>query len=201
MSVKIAGNTTSTDVEVETTSKAIRVIPTDARGNLGGTKAGYSACTPTKLAAVAGTTVFSQIFGSATKTIRVQKITVAGSIATAAINADLVVFKRTAVGSGGTATTLTQTPKDSTSAAGTATNVKFFTAAPTAGTGGSIIATQSMYMGITPALGQVVIFDWTAPGMNECPVLRGTGEGLELSFATTAGNAATLTVMFEWTEE
>ena len=201
MSVKLAGNTTATDVEVDTTPKAIRSIQYDSRGNNTGMRRSYAACTPTKLAAVAGTTVFAQIYGSASTTIRVQRIIVAGSIATAAINADLIVTKRTSVGSGGTATTLTQTPKDSGSAAGTATVVKFFTAAPTAGTGGSVIATQSMFMGITPAIGQAVIFDWTAWGMNEAPVLRGTSEGLELSFATTAGNAATLTVSFEWTEE
>jgi hypothetical protein len=192
----------STDqLTVGATSKAAYVEWRDSRGNSLGMKAGYSACTPTKLAAVAGTTVFAQIFGSATKVIRVHRISVAGSIVTAAINADLVATKRTAVGSGGTATTLNQIAKDSTSAAGTATNVKFFTAAPTAGTGGGVIATQSMYMGVTPALGQVVVFDWTNGTQNEAPVLRGTGEGIELSFATTAGNIATLTVMFEWTEE
>lgn len=182
-------------------NKAAYIEGRDSRGNEMGMKPGYSACTAVKFAAVAGTGVWASIFGSATKTIRIHKIVVAGSIATAAINADLIINKRTAVGSGGTATTLNQTPKDSNSPAGTATNVKVFTAAPTAGTGGSVVAAQSMYMGITPAAGQVVVFDWTAYGQNEAPVLRGVNQGLELSFGTTAGNVATLTVMFEWTEE
>jgi hypothetical protein len=197
----IKSGATTDQLTVDPTSKAARATEYDLRGNPTCMKASYAACTPTKLAAVAGTTVFAQIFGSGTKTIRVHRIICGGSIATAAINADLIVTKRTAVGTGGTATTLAQVPKDSNSAAGTATVVKFFTAAPTAGTGGGVIATQSMFMGISPALGQIAIFDWTAWGMNEAPVLRGTGEGLELSFATTAGNIATLTVSFEWTEE
>jgi hypothetical protein len=201
MSVKLAGNTTATDVEVETTSKAMRTIKYDARGNSIGMRASYSACTPTKLAAVAGTTVFAQIYGSGSKTIRVQRIVIAGTIVTTAIAADLVIFKRTAAGTGGTATTLTPVAKDSGSAAGTATVVKFFTAAPTAGTGGGIVATQNMALSVAPAMGPAVIFDWTNEGMNEAPVLRGVAEGLELSFATTAGNVATLTVSFEWTEE
>ena len=192
----------STDqLTVGATSKAAYVELRDARGNSQGMKVGYSACSAVKFAAAAGTTVFAQIFGSATKTLRIHRIIVGCSIATAAINADLIVNKRTAAGSGGTATTLTQVPKDSNSAAGTATVVKVFTAAPTAGTGGGVIATQSMYMGVTPAIGQIVTFDWSAVGQNEAPVLRGTGEGLELSFGTTQGNASTMTVMFEWTEE
>ena len=192
----------STDqLTVDATSKAARYTKYDTRGNNLSLKTSYSACTATKFIAVAGTTVFAQIYGSASKTIRVHRIIVGGSIATAAINADLIINKRTAVGSGGTATTLTQVAKDSQNAAGTATVVKVFTAAPTAGTGGGVIATQTMYMGITPAIGQNVIFDWSQESMNEAPVLRGTGEGLELSFGTTAGNAATLCVAFEWSEE
>jgi hypothetical protein len=164
-----------------------------------GMKASYGA-SGAKFAAVAGTTVFAQIFGSATKTVRIQRIYVSGSIATTAINADINITKRTAIGSGGTATTYTGVAKDSNSAASTATNIKVFTAAPTAGTGGGVIAGQSIFLGVSPALGTPVVFDWTQLGM-EAPVLRGTGEGLELTFATTAGNAATLVVAFEWSEE
>jgi hypothetical protein len=192
----------STDnLTIGVTNKAAYTEKRDARGNATSMKRSYAACTAVKFAAAAGTTVFAQIFGSASTTIRVHRIIVGGSIATAAINADLIINKRSAVGSGGTATTLTQVPKDSGSAAGTATVVKVFTAAPTAGTGGGVIATQTMFMGITPAIGQNTIFDWSMESMNEAPVLRGTVEGLELSFGTTAGNIATLCVSFEWTEE
>lgn len=192
----------STDnLTIDVTSKAARTTMYDTRGTNLKMKTSYAACTAAKFAAVSGTTVFAQIFGSATKTVRVHRIIVGGSIATAAMNADLIVTKRTAVGSGGTATTLTAVAKDSGTAAATATVIKVFTAAPTAGTGGGTIATQSMYMGISPALGQIAVFDWSMESMNEAPVLRGTGEGLELSFGTTAGNAATLTVSFEFTEE
>ena len=197
----IKSGATSDQLTISPTSKAALVEFRDTRGTPMCLKSSYAACTAAKFAAVAGTTVFASIFGSATKTVRVQRIIVAGSIATTAINADLIASLRTGVGSGGTATTLTQVAKDQNSSAGTATNVKVFTAAPSAGTGGGVIATQSMFLGVSPALGTPVIFDWTAMSMNEAPVLRGTSQGIELSFGTTAGNIATLTVQFEWTEE
>lgn len=197
----IKSGASSNTMTVDATSLAARTTKYDTRGTNTSMKASYAACTAVKFAAAAGTTVFAQIFGSATKTIRVHRIIVAGSIATAAMNADLIISFRTAAGSGGTATTLTQVPKDSNSAAGTATVVKVFTGAPTAGTGGGVIATQSMFLGVSPALGQVATFDWSMESQNEAPVLRGTGQGLELSFGTTAGNIATLTCSFEWTEE
>ena len=200
----IKSGASSDTLTIGATSKAAYVNERDSRGNDVGMKTSYSATTTAKTAAAAGTTVFAQIFGSGTKTIRIQRIIVCGVCATAAIYGDVIITKRTAVGSGGTPVTLTQMPKDSNSAAGTATVVKFFTAAPSAGTGGGTIATQMAFMPVTgtPAtIVQPIIFDWTTQGMNEAPVLRGTGEGLELSFGTTTTNAPTLTVQFEWTEE
>lgn len=199
--IVIKSGATTDQMTVGVTSKAARVTCYDGRGNDVGMKVGYSAASVTKLAAPTGTGVFAMIFGSATKTIRIQRIILAGCIATTAINADIAVWKRTAVGSGGTCTTLNPVAKDSGSAAGTATNVKFCTAAPTAGTGGNVAFAQSQYVGVCPAIGQAVVFDWTAQGMNEAPVLRGTGEGLELTYGTTAANAVTETVQIEWTEE
>ena len=185
---------------IDPTSKAARVTMYDTRGNAMVMKAGYCAGTTAKFAAAAGTTVFAMMAGSATTTIRVQRITVGGSIATTSINADLVLYKRTALGSGGTPSSLTPIAKDSNSAGSGATNVKVFTAGPTAGTGGGVLATTTMFMGVTPALSQIAVFDWTMFGM-EAPVLRGVNDSLELSFGTTQANISTMTVWFEWTEE
>lgn len=189
--------------EVDSTAKALRVIQYDSRGNVVQHKATYTASTTAKTAVAAGTAPFAQIFGSATKTIRVQRIVVTSTTGTAATYTDIVVTKRTAAGSGGTATTLTQVPHDSTSAAGTATVVKLFTAAPTAGTGGGVIASRMVFAPITgtPAtIVQPAIFDWSNAEA-EAPVLRGTGEGLEISTGTTTTNAPTVTVEITWTEE
>ena len=192
----------STDLAtVGVTSKAMRVEQYDARGNNVSMKAGYSAASAAKFVAAAGTGVFAQIFGSSTKTVRIQRIVVCAISITTAADQDMVIFKRTAVGSGGTATTLTAQPKDSTSAAATATVIKTFTAAPTAGTGGGVIASQGLYTPAATGGLDCSSFDWTALGMNEAPVLRGTGEGLELNFGTAPATAPSLTFFVEFTEE
>ena len=142
---QIKSGATSDYLTVDPTSKAARVTMYDTRGNAMVMKAGYCAGTTAKFAAVAGTTPFAMIAGSASTTVRVLRIVVGGAIATTAINADLVVAKRTALGSGGTSTTLTAIAKDTNSAGAGATNIKVFTAAPTAGTGGGVIQPSNRY--------------------------------------------------------
>jgi hypothetical protein len=167
-------------------------------------KTSYVAATAAKTATEASTKVFGQIFGSATKTVRIQRITLYATVATAAVYGDIIVTKRTAVGSGGTATTLAMTPKDSNSQAATATVPKIFTVGPTAGTGGGIVGTGMAFMPVTgtPAAGvPPLMFDFTDEPEQEAVVLRGIGEGIELSFATTPTNAPTVAFQIEFTEE
>lgn len=194
----------STDnMTVDVTSKAARVTKYDTRGNVRAQKASYVAAI-TGTAAAAGTAPFFSLFGSATKTVRIQRIRVCGTVGTAAVYALLVCTKRTAVGTGGTATTITPVAKDSTSGAATATNVKFFTAAPTAGTGGGVVASAMSFLPITgtPALGpQPVVWTFGDTDEQEALVLRGANEGIELSTTATTTNAPTFSVMVEFTEE
>lgn len=202
----IKSGATTDQLSIGPTSKAAYVEAKDSRGNSTGLKQSYSASLAIKTATAAGTGVFASIYGSASTTIRVQKITVSCTVATAAVYGDIIVNKRTSVGTGGTATTLTQVPKDSTSPVGTATNVRFYTVLGTAGVsgaGGGPVASLMQLCPITatPVLVQPFIFDWTAQGMNEAPVLRGTNEGLELSFGATTTNVPTMTITIEWTEE
>ena len=161
----------------------------------------YSASTTAKTATAAGTAPFASIYGSATKLIHIRRITVSGSVASAAVYGDVVVAKRTAALSSGTATSLTAIPFNTDSAAGTAVP-KYWTVLPTAGTGGGVIASQSAFFPVTgtPALGTgTVVFDWTNSA-NGGPILDGTAEGLEVSFGTTTTNAPTLCVTIEWDE-
>lgn len=204
MGAVIKSGESTDELSVDPTSKAAHVSQYDTRGNFTGMKIGYSASTALKTATAAGTAPFASIYGSSTKTIRVHRIIVSGTCATAAVYGDVIVSKTSDTISGGTATSLTKVPKDSSSGASTATNVKYYTVLPTAGTLVGAIASQQVFLPITgtPAVDvKPVIFDWTAQGMNEAPVLRGVTQGLELSFGTTTTNAPTLTVTFEWSEE
>ena len=135
MAIISSGDLNGASLSIGITSKAARNTPFDSRGNDVGMKAGYAAVTTAKTAVFAGTAPFFSIYGSATKTIRIHRIIVSATVATTAVYGDVVLSSRTVAISGGTATTLTQVPKDQTSAAGTATNVKIYTVAPTAGTG------------------------------------------------------------------
>lgn len=189
---------------IDATSNAARVSLYDSRGNYNGKKVSYSASTEIKSVLLTGTDVFAAIYGSGTKTIEIQRIIICGTVATAAVYGDVCVRKTSTAIAGGTSTALTQVPKDSTSGAGTATNVKVYTVAPTPGTPVGVIDSRQIFLPITgtPAMDTgKVIFDWSNAPENEAPVLRGTGEGLELFFATTTTNAPTLTVVFEWTEK
>lgn len=191
---------------IDATSKAGRVTIYDARGNAICQKATYAACTTAKTAVAAGTTTpYAALYGSGTKTLRVQRIVVCATIATTAAYVDLVVAKRTGAISGGTKTDLTQVALDSGNAAATANIAGIYTAAPSAGSGGGIIAAQMQFVPITgtAALGPAIFdFDWRFRDESEAPVLRGTAQGVEVSFGTSiATNQPTLTVMFLWTEE
>jgi len=179
--------------------KTLNSVPYDSRGYIACGYPAYSACTPTKFIAVAGTTPFAQLFNNGPKIVRVSRVQTIGQCATAAVNADLVVTKRTAIGTGGTATVLTTVSKDRLAPL-SSTIGKVFTAAPTAGQGGNVITTQSVFLSLlgTPAIQVGATFDFLSLGQE--PLILRTGQGIELSFATTTTNACTLTCMFEWME-
>lgn len=160
--------------------------------------AGMTAATAT----AAGTGIFWEMCGSASKTIRVQKLVVSGTIATAAKNADVVLTKHSAATTSGTATTLTQVPYDSSSAAGTATNVRFFTVLGTAGTSVGVIQNGVIFLPLTtsPTFAQPAEFVWRDQD-SEAPTLRGTAQCLTLNFGTTPTNAPSLLVSVRWTEK
>lgn len=169
-----------------------------------GVETSYSAGTLLKTATAAGTGPFFAICGSATKTLRVQKIMVSGTVATAAVYGDVVIKKTSTATSAGTPTALAAVPHDSTSAAATASLINYYTALATTGTVVGTIANATIYMPLTGTVGVMadpLIFPWGQENDSEAPTLRGTAQCLQANFGTTTTNAPTLSVNVTWTEK
>ena len=140
--------------------------------------------------------------GSATKVIRVTKISVVGT-ATAASIYDHYVIKRTAANTGGTSTSVTAAQSDSTDDAQAAT-LRLYTANPSAlGTGISVEGAKTyLSAGATPgaaALPHVYTF---GSRNDKALVLRGTTESLAMNFGGQAvPSGASIYISIEWTED
>lgn len=203
----IKSGASSDQLTIGATSKAARVTEYDDRGNSVGQKSTYSAGTTTATATAAGTGPFFSICGSATKTIRVQKFNMNGSVATAATRSNVVLKKTSTATSAGTPTALTQAPHDSTNAAGTSNLVNFYAVLATAGTSVGIVGSLTKNFPITATVAATdyipeMIFPLTMDKVEtEAIVLRGTAQCMEASFGATTTNAPTLSVEVTWTEE
>jgi hypothetical protein len=145
------------------------------------------------------------IYGSATKTMRIQRIVVSGITLTAVAYVNIGVKKYSTAVSGGTSTTLTQVPLDANSAAGTATNVNAYTAIPTAGTTvGDVSSRRVLGQATTAAaagIPQIIDFDFSVSNDGTTPILRGTAQGIGLYFITAPATTISCLVTVEWTEE
>lgn len=177
----------------------------DLRDQFTGQKRTYSAGTTTLTATAAGTNPFFSICGSASTVVRVQQFNVNGSVATTAVRRSIILQKTSTATSGGTATALTQVPRDSGSAAATVGLVNFYTVLATPGT---LVGTVGTRVRVFPITATVAATDaipeliWDFVGReSEAIVLRGTGECLEASFDTTTTTAPTLALSVTWTEE
>lgn len=159
-------------------------------------------------AAYATPTDLACIWGSASKTIRIQRFSMSvSSTATALQTVDFV--KRSTADTGGTPTTLTATTYDSADAAATA-SVATYAAAPTLGTTvGTLVTAQGSSTVPTSAPGSlsncsinVVGICQTTTSFDKPFVLRGVGEGVCINYrgaALTSGFSAN--VYAEWTEQ
>ena len=158
-------------------------------------------------------TTFWQLCGSATSTVRVTKITIAGR-QTAAANADIQLIKTSTAASGGTiasgqpfaSAAVVGVPYDTGTAAGTAL-VTAWTANPTVGTpvvtsAGWVWSGQVGFGNLTTTLGAATTIDFgNRPA--SAVVLRGAAQCLAISSAVGTGpGSGNLTDIFEeWTEE
>lgn len=200
----IKSGASSDQLTIEALSKAARVIQYDSLGVPRGAKRTYRASTATSFTAASSTAPFFMIQGSATQTIRIQRITITGLTIAAVAYAIIELAKYSTIISAGTPVTLTQVPLDSNSAAGTANLVNVYTAAPTPGNLVGVIETwRTMVQSTTAAAAGIpdsYCFDFRNVGENESLVLRGIAQGVGLNFDAAAANIVG-GVMVEWIEE
>lgn len=151
------------------------------------------------------------ISGSATKTIRVQRITIWGTTATANQSVPLNLVRRASADTGGTAASTTANPantiakRDTTSAAATATLVSY-TAAPTiVDTSPTYIESQLMTMTLVVSTLNAYPADFNYGTDNSsllnAPVLRGTAQQLCVNNGAALTNASAWNGLITWTEE
>jgi hypothetical protein len=162
-----------------------------------GTLNTYSASASWTFAASA-TDIFT-ITGSATKTVKIRRITLSFT-ATSGANATVVVTKRSTANTAGTSGTPTAVPWDSTNAAATAV-VRNYTANPTLGTLVGNVQTSTVYASGGGTIGSIpIILDYTGTAQQPL-ILRGTSQvvGINMNGTTYTGNIARATVI--WTEE
>ena len=125
----------------------------------------------------ATTTDIVTLTGSATKIVKIKRVTVSGQAATAG-SMDVSLVKRTASNTGGTSTTVTAGQFDSTDSASTAV-AKLYTANPSALGAGVALTTQTLNFGVAGAAGTVV-FDF-ANRNDKAIYLRGIAELLAIN--------------------
>jgi hypothetical protein len=146
------------------------------------------------------------IIGSATKTVRIQRITM-GGVATALADTLFRVCRVSAVGTGGTIVAPTIAKHDTNTAAATAVVQHYTTAAQSSGTLVSVLKTYRQFIGTvtTPAtawIAEQVLYP-EGPQMGQNLVLRGVGDILEIQ-NLNAGNLGAATVLeytIEWVED
>ena len=161
----------------------------------------YIASTSGNLVAAAGTSPFFAMQGSATKVIKITKLTVDAPTLTLVEYLTVVARKTSTAVSGGTATALTAVPLDSSHSASTASIVNVYTAAPTAGSAVGVISSERLLGQAAVAAAAGLPSDDITIKVGDGVILRGIAEGLSLSFASAPASAVTLTLEVEWTEE
>lgn len=162
-----------------------------------GTKATYSASAVNLVSATSATDIFT-ITGSATKTVRVSKLYISG-LATTGGNITVNFVKRSTANSGGTSSTLTGVPFDSTSAAATAV-VRSYTANPTTGTSVGTVRSNRVFISGGATTASSNSFD-VFGDFAQAVVLRGTSESLCINLNGVTINSPSLNLWVEWVEE
>lgn len=164
-----------------------------------GAKYTYSATINALAVPALATDVFT-ITGSATKTIRVTRVVVSGSKTTAS-PVLFVLLKRTA-NTGGTSTTRTAVPHDSSDVAASAV-VRAYTANPTTGTLVGNIETVAVFIPTATLATYFRSYEWTFGGRPgaQAIVLRGINEVFSVNLNGVTVTGGSLNIQIEWTEE
>lgn len=163
------------------------------------TKTSYSTAT-TGLAIEGTPTDVWEITGSGTKTIKITKVGISGTAATA-VTVDVALIKRSTANSSGTSSATTMVPHDSNNAAATATG-KAYTADPTLGTGVGTIRVMKLFLPLTStasAAGEAMFEFGVTPA--QPIVLRGTAQQLCVNFGGATISTGSISIYCEFTEE
>lgn len=173
-------------------------LPVSGSVNIEGVKSTYFACV-TALASVASATDIFTITGSSTTTIRITRIIVSASQATAALNR-INLIKRSTADSGGTVFNAQMAAADSNNPAPGAV-VKFYTANPSLGTQVGIIDSDLLNIQLTSGTNSdVYTKDFELRG-EQAVVLRGTSQQLCVNLDGVTIGTSSFNVCITWTEE
>ncbi len=146
---------------------------------------------------------FVQIGGSATKTVRIQRITVGGA-ATAAVGTPIIVKRETSAISGGTCASQAANiaPVDNTNATAATATVNLCTAAPTAGTATFTMDSCRLLVAAVAA-GTPDICNFSYGTNNDQPLTftKSATDFVGLTNTVSFGSGGVLDLMVEWTEE
>lgn len=154
------------------------------------------------LVTAASATDIVAISGSATKTVQITRAECNGTSATGAVTSDITAIKRSTANTGGTSTTPTAVPMDSSSAAATAV-VRAYTVNPTVGTPVGTVASAKIPLPAPTTAGdlsRVALANYAPPAQ---PVtLRGVAQvwAINGNGATLGAGAVSLDCVVEWVE-
>lgn len=146
----------------------------------------------------AATTDTCSLTGSATKNVRIRRVIIAG-VGSAVQNQNVAVVKRSTANSGGTSTTPTVVPYDSSSAVGTAV-MRAYTANPTLGTTvGTVIEPLVKFGDLTT--GPAETYEIKFGELGSPLILRGVAQVAAVNLAGVTITTPVVNCTFEWTEE
>ena len=182
-------------------------VNADANGNLfvtnvplDGQRVTYSTSITGLVAAATPTDIFT-ISGSASKVVRITRISISATQNTSGAR-DVLLIKRSAVNTGGTSTSLSGVPHDSASPGDTVT-VLAYTANPTSL--GAAVGTvrsrriQLLAANVTNPLESIIWEFGNRP--SQAMVLRGTSQILAINLNAVTSSNNLFDIDIEWTEE
>lgn len=142
----------------------------------------------------------AKICGSATRLVRVTKVEFSGR-ATTAVSADIILVKRSAVNTGGTAVSMTNIPYDSGFSAASAV-AQVYSANPTVGAAVGDIGSRQYFLGnLTTTISQSPIVWLFGDRPSSAVILRGVAQCLTVNLDGVSYSGGVLDIGFEWTEE
>lgn len=142
------------------------------------------------------------MIGSATKVVRITKIRLTG-VATAATPVALQLIKRSTANTGGTTTTPTIVPNDTSDAAATAV-ITYYAAGANPTLGSTVGTMRSGFLNLgAAAAGAAGVLEWDFTNLNDkAIVLRGVAQAISINWNGAAVPAGTLlTIEVRFTEE